>query len=57
MQKIPMLKKRILTERLTVPIDKETKEELERLKYEKGVNVPEFIRQLLKEHLAEIKAG
>jgi hypothetical protein len=54
MSNIPMLKKRTLTERITVPCDKETKQKLSRLKYDKGVNVPEWIRQLIQENISKV---
>jgi hypothetical protein len=57
MSEIPMIKKAVLTERLTVPVDKKLKEALSKLKDEKGVNVPELVRIAIREKLDQMKAG
>ena len=48
---LPKLKGRVLTERITIPLDKKTKSELTRMKLESKVDVSEWIRQLIRDGL------
>ncbi len=53
--KLPMLKKaKGLTERITIPCDPALKEDLARLKKEKGVDVTEWIRQMIKDNMKRL---
>lgn len=55
MKDVPLLKKKSLTEVLAIPIDKETKDFIYKLKSEKGINTPELLRQFIKNGLEELK--
>lgn len=52
---LPQVKKKLLTERFTVPVDRELKEALEWLKQSQNVNTSEWIRQLLRRELNLLK--
>lgn len=55
MEKLPMLKKRTLTERLVIAVDKETRDELNLLKEERGVDVNEWARQVIRREIRNLK--
>ena len=50
-----MLKKRTLTERLVIAVDKETRDELNLLKEERGVDVNEWARQVIRREIRNLK--
>jgi len=49
-----LIKSEPKTERMMLAIDKETKEALDKLKYQHSVDVPEMVRRLLKKTLKEL---
>lgn len=50
-----MLKGHTITEKINIGLDAATKSELQNLKSEHNVDVPEWIRGLIREHLPELK--
>jgi hypothetical protein len=54
-ESIPMLKRIRLDDRVTVPMERELKSEIMRLKSDQGVDVLEWIRQLIRKELPTLK--
>jgi hypothetical protein len=48
---LPRLKDKVNTEKISLAIDLETKKRLESLKWDKRVNVSEWLRQIIKKNL------
>lgn len=55
-ENIPRLRQRILTERLTLPIQKDLKVELKELKEVHGIDVNKWIRDLILANLPKVKS-
>lgn len=51
---LPKLKDRVNTEKISLAVPAEMKKQLEILKYEKRINVSEFLRQLIHNELEKI---
>lgn len=51
---LPKLKDRVNTEKISLAVPAEMKKQLEALKYEKRINVSEFLRQLIHNELEKI---
>lgn len=54
-ESIPMLRGRVLDEKITVPLERAVKAELVELKLQKGVDVLEWIRGLIRRELPRLK--
>lgn len=55
MSDIPLLRKRKLTERYMLAIEADMKQELDAMKRDKSVDVAEWIRQLIRENLSNLR--
>lgn len=51
---LPKLKDRVNTEKISLAVPAEMKKQLEILKYEKRVNVSEFLRQVIQKEIEKI---
>lgn len=51
---LPKLKDRVNTEKISLAVPAEMKKQLELLKYEKRVNVSEFLRQVIQKEIEKI---
>ncbi len=51
---LPVLKKKNLTERITLPVDTELKQKLTELKLVHGIDVPEWIRRIIRSKVASL---
>lgn len=52
---IPSLKKKTLTERITLPLESGLKSELESLKRDHGVDTSEWLRRLIRAELPKLR--
>lgn len=51
---LPKLKDRVNTEKISLAVPAEMKKQLETLKYEKRINVSEFLRQVIQKEIEKI---
>lgn len=55
MTDVPMLKGRKLDERITIPVERELKRELNEIKTKHGVDVLEWLRMIARRELPQLK--
>jgi len=54
-ESVPMLKKRTLDDRMTIPVERELKQRFQQIKTKKGVDVLEYIRRVLRNAASDLE--
>lgn len=55
MERIPLRRAAYLTQRITIPVDPETKQQLDRLRTMNGIDIVAWIRNFISSNIGDLK--